>query len=103
MRHILIYLLLVTCLAACATPHVQLASSIAQPSRLTPDRIIMDDGYELPLAIWQPEAEPQAIVLALHGCVTVTHHARTYPVQGLLGLLLNTLDTHKVHPWGQRC
>jgi len=67
MKHILIYLLLGSCLAACATPHVQLASSIAQPSRLTPDRIIMDDGYELPLAIWQPEAGPQAIVLALHG------------------------------------
>jgi alpha-beta hydrolase superfamily lysophospholipase len=67
MRHILIYLLLVTCLAACATPHVQLTSSIAQPSRLTPDRIIMDDGYELPLEIWQPEAEPHTIVLALHG------------------------------------
>ena len=67
MKHILMYLLLGSCLAACATPHVQLASSIAQPSRLTPDRIIMDDGYELPLASWRPETEPQAIVLALHG------------------------------------
>ena len=67
MKHILIYLLLGSCLAACATPHLQRTSSIAQASRLTPDRIIMDDGYELPLAIWRPEVEPRAIVLALHG------------------------------------
>ncbi|MGD2137754.1 MAG: lysophospholipase [Gammaproteobacteria bacterium] len=27
----------------------------------------MDDGYELPLSVWQPEQKPRAVVLALHG------------------------------------
>jgi acylglycerol lipase len=63
----LIYLLVASCLASCATPRVQMNSSIAQPPRLAPDRVIMDDGYELPLTVWRPEAEPRAIALALHG------------------------------------
>jgi len=32
-----------------------------------PDAAIMEDGYVLPLAVWKPDAEPRAIVLALHG------------------------------------
>ena len=67
MKHILIYLLVATCLVSCATPRVQQNSSIAQLPRLTPDHVVMDDGYELPLTTWRPEAEPQAVVLALHG------------------------------------
>jgi acylglycerol lipase len=32
-----------------------------------PDSAIMDDGYQLPLTVWEPPGEPRAIVLALHG------------------------------------
>lgn len=34
---------------------------------LTPVDAIMADGYRLPISIWQPAGEPQAIVLGLHG------------------------------------
>jgi len=63
----LIYLLVASCLVSCATPRVQKDSSIAQLPRLAPDRIVMDDGYELPLTVWHPGTEPRAIALALHG------------------------------------
>ncbi len=36
--------------------------------RLTPDHLIADDGMELPLRAWLPEAAaPRAVILALHG------------------------------------
>ena len=67
MTRTLIVLLLISGLVSCATPRVQSQSSITQTPRLTPDRLIMDDGYELPLATWQANPHPQAVVLALHG------------------------------------
>ena len=67
MTRALICLLILGCLVSCATPRVQQKSSITQYPRLTPDRLIMDDGYELPLASWQAGGEPEAVVLALHG------------------------------------
>ncbi|MEQ8349703.1 MAG: alpha/beta hydrolase [Sneathiellaceae bacterium] len=37
------------------------------PARLTDDLFVMPDGTELPYRVWRPQAEPQAVVLALHG------------------------------------
>ncbi|PPR27874.1 MAG: hypothetical protein CFH38_00256 [Alphaproteobacteria bacterium MarineAlpha10_Bin1] len=58
---------LVTALAACATPHQQLAG----PSTMTPQfddsSFIAADGEHLPLRRWLPEGAPQAVILALHG------------------------------------
>ena len=34
---------------------------------LSPAHAIMADGYRLPLSVWYPAREPQAIVLGLHG------------------------------------
>ena len=34
---------------------------------LSPAQAIMADGYRLPLSVWHPAGEPQAIVLGLHG------------------------------------
>jgi len=67
MTRVLICLLVLGCLVSCATPRVQQKSSITQDPRLTPDQLIMDDGYKLPLATWQPDIEAKAVVLALHG------------------------------------
>lgn len=54
-------------LLGCAMPRVQSASNITRIPKLAPDSAIMQDGYELPLTVWQPEDEPGSIVLALHG------------------------------------
>jgi len=63
----LIFLLLLGCLASCAAPHTQVSSEISTLPVLYPQRAVMDDGYELPLTAWQPDGEPRAVVLALHG------------------------------------
>ena len=34
---------------------------------LTPVAVVMADGYRLPLSVWHPAGEPQAIVIGLHG------------------------------------
>ena len=34
---------------------------------LSPAHAVMADGYRLPLSVWRPAGEPQAIVLGLHG------------------------------------
>lgn len=34
---------------------------------LTPAAAVMADGYRLPLSVWHPAGEPQAIVIGLHG------------------------------------
>lgn len=60
-------LMIACCLLACATPRVQVASDITQVPVLTPAQAVMADGYRLPLSVWRPSGEPQAIVLALHG------------------------------------
>jgi acylglycerol lipase len=55
------------CLLGCATPRIQTASDITRIPELTPDSAIMQDGYELPLTVWEPQDEPRSVVLALHG------------------------------------
>jgi acylglycerol lipase len=63
----LLYLLMLFCLLACATPRIQKASDSTQVPVLTPAYAIMADGYRLPLNVWRPPGEPQAMVLGLHG------------------------------------
>lgn len=36
-------------------------------ARLEPDALIAEDGARLPLSVWRPEGEPQAVIVALHG------------------------------------
>ena len=60
-------MLLACGLTACASPHIQLASDSTQVPALSPAYATMADGYHLPLSIWTPAAEVQAIVLGLHG------------------------------------
>jgi acylglycerol lipase len=54
-------------LTACASPHIQVTSDSTQVPALSPVYATMADGYHLPLSIWAPTGEPQAIVLGLHG------------------------------------
>jgi alpha-beta hydrolase superfamily lysophospholipase len=63
----LIILLMCVYLAGCATPRTQSEQDITRIPELMPDFAVMQDGYELPLTVWEPPAEPGAIVLALHG------------------------------------
>jgi acylglycerol lipase len=67
MRVLLLSLLISFFLLACATPRVQMASDSTQVPVLTPAHAIMADGYRLPLSVWHPSGEPQAVVLGLHG------------------------------------
>jgi alpha-beta hydrolase superfamily lysophospholipase len=60
-------LLLLCGLLSCATPRIQDASDVTQGAVLTPARAMMPDGYRLPVSAWQPDGEPQAVVIALHG------------------------------------
>jgi acylglycerol lipase len=55
------------CLLACASPQIQNVSNITRIPELTPDSAIMEDGYQLPLTVWEPAGETRVIVLALHG------------------------------------
>ena len=57
----LILTLTVFLLVACAAPHVQTASNVTRLPVLTPDHVLMDDGYVLPLSLWRPEQEPRAV------------------------------------------
>ena len=54
-------------LVACATPRIQNHPDTTQNPQLTPDAVIMADGYRLPLTVWSPQGTPVAVVLALHG------------------------------------
>lgn len=63
----LLSVLLAYGLTACASPQIQLASDSTQVPTLSPAYAVMADGYHLPLSLWQSSAEPQAIVLGLHG------------------------------------
>lgn len=65
MRRALAVVLLL--LAGCAGQKVPPGPGPETP-RLTESRIVADDGYELPLTVWQPAAgDPKAVILALHG------------------------------------
>lgn len=59
--------ILLSGLAGCATPRVQQSGAIATVARIEANRIMTADGAALPLSVWQPQDEPQAIVLGLHG------------------------------------
>jgi alpha-beta hydrolase superfamily lysophospholipase len=67
MLRCLMSVLLLCCLGSCATPRIQHVADVTHSAVLTPAAAIMPDGYRLPVAAWQPPAEPRAIVLALHG------------------------------------
>ena len=62
-----VYLLLLFSLVACAVPHVQGLSDSPQSPQLKTGHAVMADGYRLPVTVWEADASPQAIVLALHG------------------------------------
>ena len=62
-----VYLMLLFSLLACASPQVQEVSSVSRPPELTTSYAVMADGYRLPLAVWEADENPEAIVLALHG------------------------------------
>jgi len=54
-------------LSACGTPKFQPDSGISQTPELTPEFVIADDGYQLPLRQYWPPDPPETIVIALHG------------------------------------
>lgn len=60
-------LILLAWLAGCATPMVQLRGEHVTAPRLEAGRVIAADGAALPMRVWQPQGEPRAVVLALHG------------------------------------
>lgn len=68
---VLLALLLLPLLAACATPTVAppgpLAASGGTEPRLAADSFTARDGLSLPLRAWLPEDPPEAVFLALHG------------------------------------
>jgi len=64
----LLFVLLLLCgLTSCATPRLQAVRGSVQHAQLTPDAVLMDDGYLLPLSVWYSAQPATAIVLALHG------------------------------------
>ena len=62
-----VYLLLLVSLLACASPKVQDVPDSTQFAELTASYAVMVDGYHLPVTVWEADADPEAIVLALHG------------------------------------
>jgi alpha-beta hydrolase superfamily lysophospholipase len=59
-------LLLSLLLAGCAT-HLVPSGPDVEPSRVTADAFVMQDGMRLPYRAWMPEGPPWAVMLALHG------------------------------------
>lgn len=59
-------LLLLVPLSACAAVTHPPGPMVAQ-AELNHDHWVSGDGHRLPLRVWLPDAEPQAVVLALHG------------------------------------
>ncbi len=64
---ILLVLMTLSGVLSCAQPHVQAPTERHEAPALYPDRAVMRDGYELPLAVWPADDAPRAVVLALHG------------------------------------
>lgn len=63
----LLLALLIATVPACGGPAIQEGGKVSQPPRLEPDAAHMPDGTRLPLRYWEPEGEPRALALALHG------------------------------------
>ena len=57
---------LLALLAACTAGRMPPGPAPTEP-RLTETHFVTDDGMELALRVWLPEAEPKAVLLALHG------------------------------------
>jgi len=61
-------LLFILMLTACSNPKIQTQSNITHNhARLTPDSVLMTDGYVLPVKTWPATGEPMAVILAMHG------------------------------------
>lgn len=54
-------------LIGCVGPYVYTVRKSTSGPLLRNDFAIMDDGYVLPLVISEPDQEPEAVILALHG------------------------------------
>ncbi len=53
-------------LSACAT-HPPVPPAVLDGPALTSDTFITHDGWPLPLHQWQPDKQPEAVIIALHG------------------------------------
>jgi acylglycerol lipase len=59
-------LLATLALAGCAEARAPMGPVVTRPA-LRDDALVMADGVRLPLHAWQPEGQPRAVMLALHG------------------------------------
>ena len=57
----------VVVLGACASPHQQSAGPLDTEPHFEPTMFVAADGARLPMRSWLPGAEPDAVILALHG------------------------------------
>ena len=65
-RSVLLVLLLLS--SACGNPKIQTQANTSQSyARLTPESVVMPDGYVLPMKTWLSTDIPTAVVLAMHG------------------------------------
>lgn len=54
-------------LAAGCAPHAELAGPPVIDPSMNAQRIVAADGFRLPLRVWEPEDDPVAVAVALHG------------------------------------
>jgi acylglycerol lipase len=55
-------------MSACSNPKIQTQENTTPShARLTPESVIMSDGYVLPMKTWLSTDDPTAVVLAMHG------------------------------------
>lgn len=66
LSRLLAALLVLIPLSACAAV-THPAGPMVAPAELNHDHWVTGDGNRLPMRVWLPEGEPQAVVLALHG------------------------------------
>ena len=63
-----VQLLLLLFLSACTNPKIQThRNTMLYHPRLTPDSVVMSDGYVLPMKTWSSTGNTTVVVLALHG------------------------------------
>jgi acylglycerol lipase len=63
-----VQLVVLLLLSACSNPKIQTqANTSPSHARLTPESVLMSDGYVLPMKTWLSTGEPTAVVLAMHG------------------------------------
>ncbi len=63
---VLLVLLLLS--SACSNPKIQTQANTSQSyARLTPESVVMPDGYVLPMKTWLSTDDPTAVVFAMHG------------------------------------